>query len=78
MIAIFSRSKVAIHTMKDEHFGISVVEMMSAGLITVAHDSAGPKEDIIGGSTEPVGYLANELEDYVFLVKYGLLGYDTE
>jgi alpha-1,2-mannosyltransferase len=42
--------KVAIHTMKHEHFGISVVELMSSGIITIAHNSAGPKEDIIGAS----------------------------
>lgn len=55
--------------MKDEHFGISVVEMMSAGLITIAHNSAGPKEDIIGSSDKPVGYLANDEKHYVKQVK---------
>ncbi|KAJ2373901.1 asparagine-linked glycosylation protein [Coemansia sp. RSA 2603] len=40
-------SSVGLHTMRDEHFGIGVVEMMAAGLLTVAHDSAGPKLDII-------------------------------
>jgi len=40
---LFKQSKVAIHTMKEEHFGISIVEMMAAGLITIAHASAGPK-----------------------------------
>jgi alpha-1,2-mannosyltransferase len=34
--------------MQEEHFGISIVEMMSAGLIVIAHSSAGPKMDIIG------------------------------
>jgi len=29
--------------MEAEHFGISVVEMLAAGLIVVAHNSAGPK-----------------------------------
>lgn len=33
--------------MNSEHFGITVVEMMAAGLLTIAHNSAGPKEDII-------------------------------
>jgi len=33
--------------MRAEHFGISIVEMMASGLITVAHNSAGPKYDII-------------------------------
>ncbi|KAJ1989860.1 asparagine-linked glycosylation protein [Coemansia spiralis] len=40
-------SKVGLHTMKDEHFGINIVEMMAAGLLTIAHASAGPKLDII-------------------------------
>lgn len=58
IIDLFKRSKVAIHTMKEEHFGISIVEMMSAGLIVIAHASAGPRMDIIGASVEPVGNLA--------------------
>ncbi|KAJ1727753.1 asparagine-linked glycosylation protein [Coemansia biformis] len=41
------RSKLGIHTMRDEHFGIGVVEMMAAGLLTIAHDSAGPQMDIV-------------------------------
>jgi len=27
--------------MKDEHFGIKIVELMSSGIITVAYNSAG-------------------------------------
>jgi alpha-1,2-mannosyltransferase len=33
--------------MKLEHFGISVVELMCSGLITIANDSGGPQMDII-------------------------------
>ena len=33
--------------MRDEHFGICNVEYMAAGVIPIAHDSAGPKEDIV-------------------------------
>lgn len=64
VLDLFSESKVAIHTMKEEHFGISIVEMMSAGLITIAHDSAGPKMDIIGGAIKQVGYLAEDKNSY--------------
>lgn len=49
-------SLVGIHTMRQEHFGIGIVEMMAAGLITVAHDSGGPKSDIIRHRI--TGYLA--------------------
>jgi alpha-1,2-mannosyltransferase len=44
--------------MRNEHFGIAVVELMASGIITIAHKSAGPLEDIIGGTDVPVGYLA--------------------
>lgn len=39
-------ASIGISTMRDEHFGINVVEFMAAGLITVSHKSAGPWLDI--------------------------------
>lgn len=68
ILSLFKRAKVAIHSMREEHFGISIVEMMSAGLIVVAHASAGPKMDIIGGAEEPVGYLATDEKAYTKMV----------
>lgn len=61
IIDCFKQSIVGIHTMVAEHFGISVVEMLAAGLIVVAHDSAGPKLDIIRDSQ----FLASAKEDYI-------------
>ena len=37
-------SKVYLHTMANEDFGISIVEAMAAGCIPVVHNSGGPKE----------------------------------
>ena len=37
-----ARGTVGLHTMWNEHFGIGVVEMMAAGVVTIAHDSGGP------------------------------------
>ena len=57
------RASIGIHTMRQEHFGIGIVEMMAAGLLTIAHDSGGPKSDIIlevGGT----GYLATTAKEY--------------
>ncbi len=54
-------ASVGIHTMKEEHFGIAVVEMMTAGLITVAHRSGGPLTDII--SERETGFLAESAEE---------------
>eukprot|EP00804_Cyclotella_cryptica_P002711 CCRYP_009621-RA/>CCRYP_009621-RA protein AED:0.05 eAED:0.05 QI:557/1/1/1/1/0.66/3/889/384 len=71
-----SRASVGIHTMWNEHFGIGLVEMMAAGLVTVAHDSGGPKADIIqspwnvprGGDgvsgDQSTGCLATTAEEY--------------
>ena len=68
------RASVGIHTMWNEHFGIGVVEMMAAGLVTVAHNSGGPKSDIIQrawdlqdfvlGQNMPIGCLASSVEEY--------------
>ncbi|KXS19347.1 glycosyltransferase family 4 protein [Gonapodya prolifera JEL478] len=38
---------IGLHTMTEEHFGIGIVEYMAAGLVAIAHDSGGPKTDIV-------------------------------
>ena len=47
MIETYGRAKVYLHLMRGEHFGISVVEGMAAGLIPVVHRSGGCYQDII-------------------------------
>ncbi|RIB19310.1 Glycosyltransferase Family 4 protein [Gigaspora rosea] len=60
-----SKAKVGIHTMWNEHFGIGVVEYMAAGIITVAHNSGGPKMDIvISHNGQRTGFLANDPETF--------------
>lgn len=70
------KASLGIHTMWNEHFGIGVVEMMAAGLVTVAHDSGGPKSDIIVNpwdlkaphkslsNSNATGLLASQKEEY--------------
>ena len=62
---------MGIHTMKEEHFGITIVEMMAAGVIMVTHDSAGAKLDIIKHKPddERVGYLCKTEDDYFNTLK---------
>jgi alpha-1,2-mannosyltransferase len=58
-------ASVGIHTMWNEHFGISVVEMMAAGLVVVAHDSGGPSMDIVTSfEDQQTGYLASTPSEY--------------
>ena len=46
---VLSRSRIYLHLMNGEHFGITVVEAMSAGCVPVVHASGGPRE-IVGDS----------------------------
>ncbi|KAF9380222.1 asparagine-linked glycosylation protein [Podila verticillata] len=56
---------IGIHAMRDEHFGIGVVEYMAAGLIPVAHNSAGPKMDIVRPyNNAATGYLATTSQEF--------------
>ena len=89
--------------MWNEHFGICVVEMIvrsgknthsqAAGLIVVAHNSAGPKEDIIvpaypqtygvysldtlHSGEKPVGFLAASVDEYVTALSF-ILSHERE
>ena len=42
--AILTNSRVFLHPMEKEHFGIAIVEAMSLGCIPVVHNSGGPRE----------------------------------
>ncbi|XP_065192595.1 GDP-Man:Man(3)GlcNAc(2)-PP-Dol alpha-1,2-mannosyltransferase-like [Sycon ciliatum] len=56
---------IGLHTMVNEHFGIGVVECMAAGAVTLAHESAGPKMDIVvEWRGQPTGFLASTVEEY--------------
>jgi alpha-1,2-mannosyltransferase len=53
----FSKAAIGVHFMVDEHFGISIVELLCAGMVVLAHNSAGPKEDILANNGETYGIL---------------------
>ena len=50
--ALLDEHKFGLHMMRNEHFGMAVAEMTAAGLLVLAHRSAGPME--ILGSASPL------------------------
>ncbi len=59
-----ARSKVYLHLMRDEHFGIAVVESMSAGCVPIVHNSGGPKEIVNG-----CGYVWQNVDEIPMLLR---------
>ncbi|GAB4846492.1 asparagine-linked glycosylation protein [Ancistrocladus abbreviatus] len=65
LVRLLGGATAGIHSMTDEHFGISVVEYMAAGAIPIAHNSAGPKMDIVlEEDGQQTGFLARTEEEY--------------
>lgn len=71
---LLSSGKVYLHTMINEHFGISVVEGMASGLVPVVHRSGGPWTDIVYFGKYGFGY--NNIEEATYFVKKAIKEYD--
>ncbi|KMT06329.1 hypothetical protein BVRB_7g160110 [Beta vulgaris subsp. vulgaris] len=65
LVKLLEAATAGIHSMTDEHFGISVVEFMAAGAIPIAHNSTGPKMDIVlEEEGQQTGFLAQSENEY--------------
>jgi alpha-1,2-mannosyltransferase len=54
---VLGRAMAYVHCAENEHFGITIVEAMSAGCVPIVHDSGGPREIV----TSDVGFRWNNL-----------------
>ncbi|GAB6148701.1 glycosyltransferase [Stetteria hydrogenophila] len=72
---ILSEAKVYLHAMVNEHFGISVVEAMAAGLVPVVHRSGGPWLDIVDRGRYGLGY--STIDEAAASVRRALEGYQA-
>lgn len=73
LLNLLETSHIGVHTMWNEHFGIGVIEMMAAGLVVIAHNSGGPREDIIQIGRN--GFLATTPSEYASLINSVLSNY---
>lgn len=63
LIYLLQNSKIYLHTMIGEHFGISIIEGMASGCIPIVHNSGGPREFV------PRNLLYNNIEEAINLIK---------
>jgi len=65
MKELLGQASIGLHTMREEHFGINVVEFMAAGAVPLAHKSGGPAMDIVTPvKGQRTGFLANDVASY--------------
>lgn len=72
---LLQHSIVGLHAMTDEHFGICIVEYMAFGAIPIAHNSGGPKMDIVQHGVD--GFLASDATSYAAALE-GAFGMNDE
>jgi glycosyltransferase involved in cell wall biosynthesis len=73
-IDVLKKSRVLLHTFVGEHFGIALVEAMSAGAIPVTHNSGAAKDD--GLVDKKFRY--NDIEDAVTCVSRALVFWNLD
>ena len=56
LLKLYGKAKIYLHSMKDEHFGITIIEAMAAGLVPVVYRGGGPWEDILKAKQGHYGF----------------------
>ncbi|ABN70046.1 glycosyl transferase, group 1 [Staphylothermus marinus F1] len=71
---ILSTSKVYLHCMVNEHFGIAVVEGMASGLVPVVHRSGGTWHDIVEHGKYGYGYTSSN--EAIKMIRHAIYNYE--
>lgn len=69
LLGLYGKSKIYLHSMKDEHFGIVVLEAMAAGLVPVVYQGGGPWEDILRAKQGYFGFSYKTAEEAGNIIK---------
>jgi alpha-1,2-mannosyltransferase len=69
LLLLYGKSKIYLHSMKDEHFGIVVLEAMAAGLAPVVYRGGGPWEDILKAEQGYYGFSYKTAEEAGSVIK---------
>jgi alpha-1,2-mannosyltransferase len=69
LLTLYGTSKVYMHAMKNEHFGIAVIEAMAAGLVPVVYRGGGPWEDILKARQGHHGFSYENLDEAANIIK---------
>jgi glycosyltransferase involved in cell wall biosynthesis len=65
---LLGRAKYYLHPPFPEHFGIAVVEAMSAGCIPIVYRDGGVWYDVVSKVADTLGY--NTIDEVVKIIKY--------
>ena len=73
-LEVLKRSKVMLHSFVGEHFGIALIEAMSAGLIPVTHNSGAAKAD----SLVPRKFRYNDIDEAAASINEALSSWNID
>mgnify|MGYP001772764793 CR=1 FL=1 len=69
LFSLMRKAMIYLHTMPLEHFGISVLEAMSQGLVPVVHRSGGPWTDILNYTEGKWGFSYTSIMEAAMKIK---------
>lgn len=68
-LELLRRAKIYLHCMRNEHFGIAIVEGMASGCVPVVHRSGGPWTDILDEKQGAYGFSYRTVEEAVQILE---------